>query len=99
MSLIPNALGLLLVGHIIDRGVPAIWSNAAIVVLGSCLGFAVYWGVGQSVAAAWGLVAMFHLVIGGGMANVALPCTRIYEPLQVRGRAASACVQCLQRTC
>lgn len=82
VSLIPNALGLLLIGFLIDRGVPAIWSNACLVLAGSGLGFLVYWGVGKSLASAWGLTAMFHLVIGGAMANVALPCTRIYEPLQ-----------------
>lgn len=50
-------------------------------------GFAVFKGVGRSLATAWGLVCTFHLFIGGAMANVALPCTRIYEPLQVRDGA------------
>jgi hypothetical protein len=80
-SLVPNALGLLLVGMALDRGAPALWLNVLLVLIGSALGFCIYWGVSQSLATAWGLVSLFHLVIGGAMANVALPCTRIYEPL------------------
>jgi hypothetical protein len=83
VSLIPNAIGLLAVGYAIDRGMRAVWSNAVLVAVGSGLGFAVFKGVSFSLPTAWGLVCMFHLVIGGAMANVALPCTRIYEPLQV----------------
>ncbi len=86
-SLIPNAIGLWIVGRLIDSGVRPLRLNAAIVVIGVGLGFAVFKCVGQSLGVAWGLVCLFHLVIGGAMANVALPCTRIYEPLQVRGRA------------
>ena len=82
VSLIPNAIGLLVVGNLIDRGVRAIWLNAIIVIIGSALGFAVFKSVGKSLPAAWGIVCLFHLFIGGAMANVALPCTRIYEPLQ-----------------
>jgi hypothetical protein len=88
-SLLPNALGLLLVGMALDRGLPALWSNVVTVVIGTALAFPVFWGVGKSLAAAWMLVAVFHLVIGGAQSNSLLPCTRIYEPLSVRalGRA------------
>ncbi|KAI8467401.1 MAG: major facilitator superfamily domain-containing protein [Monoraphidium minutum] len=81
VSLIPNAVGLFAIGFAIDHGVPALLSNAVLTAVGSALGFAVFWGVGRSLAVAWGLTALFHFVIGGAMANVALPCTRIYEPL------------------
>jgi hypothetical protein len=50
-------------------------------VIGTGLGFAVYPCVGYSVAHAWGLVSMFQYIIGIAMANVGMPCTRIYEPL------------------
>jgi hypothetical protein len=80
-SLVPNALGLLITGILLDRGVPALLLNAVLVTVGSGLGFAVFWGVSQSLATAWGLVSLFHLVLGMAMAAVALPCTRIYEPL------------------
>ena len=99
-SLVPNAIGLLLVGILLDRGAPALWLNAALVVVGSALGFAVYKGVSVNLATAWGLVSMFHLVIGGAMANVALPCTRIYEPLSVRAAACWVLLCCcLRRSC
>ncbi|KIZ07913.1 Alpha-ketoglutarate permease [Monoraphidium neglectum] len=81
VSLVPNALGLLTGGKLIDAGVPAIQLNAATVVIGTGLGFAVYPCVGYSVAHAWGLVSMFQYIIGIAMANVGMPCTRIYEPL------------------
>jgi hypothetical protein len=80
-SLVPNALGLLITGILLDRGVPALLLNAVLVTVGSALGFAVFWGVSQSISIAWGLVSLFHLVLGMAMAAVALPCTRIYEPL------------------
>lgn len=72
----------------IDRGARALWTNGALAIVGSGLGFAVFSGVSRSLPTAWGLVCLFHLIIGGAMANVALPCTRIYEPLQVRGWGA-----------
>jgi hypothetical protein len=81
VSLIPNAIGLLTGGMLLDAGVPTIHLNAVVVVIGTGLGFAVYPSVGISVAYAWGLVSMFHFIIGIAMANVAMPCTRIYEPL------------------
>jgi hypothetical protein len=82
VSLVPNALGLLLVGWAIDRGARAILLNAAIVAIGIPMGFAVFKCVSRGLPAAWALICCFHLVIGAAMANVALPCTRIYEPLQ-----------------
>ena len=63
-SLVPNALGLLLVGMALDRGAPALWLNALLVLVGSAFGFCMFWGVGQSLSTAWGLVSLFHLVIG-----------------------------------
>lgn len=36
----------------------------------------------QSTAGAWCLVSLMQLVVGMAMANVALPCTRIYRPLE-----------------
>jgi hypothetical protein len=87
-SMLPNFAGLLTMGAAIDAGIRVLWSNAALALLGSALGFAVYSGVSVSLAAAWGLVAVLHFVIGLTQANVALPCTRIYEPLQVRAPPA-----------
>ncbi|GBF92045.1 hypothetical protein Rsub_04392 [Raphidocelis subcapitata] len=81
-SMIPNFLGLATMGAAIDAGLRVLWSNAALALAGSALGFAVFSGVSVSLGAAWGLVALFHFVIGLAQANVALPCTRIYEPLQ-----------------
>jgi len=82
VSLIPNAIGLWAVGRAIDKGAKALWLNAILVAAGTALGFSVFKCVGWSMGFAWGLVCVFHLVIGGAMAVVALPCTRIYEPLQ-----------------
>jgi len=45
-------------------------------------GFGVFYGVFQGTAGAWCLVSLMQLVIGMAMANVALPCTRIYHPLE-----------------
>lgn len=93
MSLIPNALGLIGVGYLIDRGVRTTVINYVLVAAGIAMGFGVFKGVGISLSAAWALVCTFHLIIGGAMANVALPLTRVYEPLQVRaprGRGAGA---------
>jgi hypothetical protein len=50
----------------------------------ACLpaGFGVFYGVWTSTVAAWCLVSLMQLLLGAAMAIVALPCTRIYSPLE-----------------
>lgn len=91
MSLIPNAVGLFLGGLALDRGLPALYSNMALVTAATALAFPVFYGVGRSLAAAWCLVPLFQLFVGAVQVHSLLPCTRIYEPLSVsRRRAAQA---------
>ncbi|KIZ00773.1 Alpha-ketoglutarate permease [Monoraphidium neglectum] len=81
VSLIPNAVGLFLGGLALDRGLPALYSNMALVTAATALAFPVFYGVGRSLAAAWCLVPLFQLFVGAVQVHSLLPCTRIYEPL------------------
>jgi len=82
VNLLVNMVGLVGAGYLFDRGMRPLLSNAVFVTIGVALGFAVFKSVGTSLPTAWGVLCVFHFVLGGAMANVGLPCTRIYEPLQ-----------------
>jgi hypothetical protein len=89
VSLLVNMVSLLSVGYLMDKGLRPLRANALFVVVGVAVGYGVFMSVGKSLPTAWGVVCAFQAVLGAGMANVGLPCTRIYEPLQVRCLSAS----------
>jgi len=82
VSLIFNAFGLLSMGVAFDKGMRAIYANFLVVIVGAGMGFGIFYGVGESVAASYCLTSLMHFVIGMAMAIVVLPCTRIYAPLE-----------------
>jgi MFS family permease len=83
VSLVPNAIGVLLVGYLLDRpNMRALWANLAVVVVGTPLAYGVWQGVGTSMAANFLLMSLYQLVVGAGMGLAVLPVSRIYKPLE-----------------
>jgi MFS family permease len=83
VSLVPNAIGVLLVGWLLDRPtVRALWANLACVIVGVPLAYGVWSGVGSNLAANYLLMSVYQLVVGAGMGLAVLPVSRIYKPLE-----------------
>ncbi|PSC68521.1 Alpha-ketoglutarate permease isoform B [Micractinium conductrix] len=89
VSMLSNAVGLYLTGHMFDKGVKAIWINAGVMLagMGTCVG--VFYGVWETpyatqakTLACWFLIPLFQFIVGMAMASVVLPATRIYAPLE-----------------
>lgn len=81
-ALLFNSAGLLGTGCAFDKGMKAIHANAIILLAGLGASFILFLAISLSQFATWSLVCLMQLIIGSAMADVVLPCTRIYDPLE-----------------
>lgn len=82
ISVIFNAIGLILTGIAFDKGLRAIYAYGAVVLLGVPVAYGVYYGSFASAAGAWCLPCLMQLIVGSAMALVVFPCTRLYSAVE-----------------
>lgn len=82
VSFVPCSLGQLALGYALDKGLKAMLANGILVTVAAGTGFGVFYGMANSYALSFILLSIFLFLVGIAVGLVALPCTRIYDPLQ-----------------